>query len=155
MHVHSWFLMTVNLIVCIAICRHAIPDLTFTALQYLAVEYCERNQRRRSWGATTSQEPWFWKDISWASSFEDNRFCKYFCLSWRKLLALYFGCCCFQQRLFRILFCLINIFGFYVGVLLIKIQGLRLIIYFSTFCQFYKHFNIITSSFFRPGSTLA
>lgn len=102
MHVHSWFLMTVNLIVCIAICRHAIPDLTFTALQYLAVEYCERNQRRRSWGATTSQEPWFWKDISWASSFEDNRFCKYFCLSWRKLLALYFGCCCFQQRLLLI-----------------------------------------------------
>jgi len=38
---------------------------------------------------------------------------------------------------------------------LIKIQGLRLIIYFIIFCQFYKHFNIITSSFFSSGSTLA
>jgi hypothetical protein len=88
-----------NLIACIAICWHAIPDLTFTALQYLVVEYCERNQWGRSWGATTSQEPWFWKDISWASSFEDNCFCKYFHLSCWKLLALYFGCCCFQQCL--------------------------------------------------------
>jgi hypothetical protein len=88
-----------NLIACIAICWHAIPDLTFTALQYLVVEYCERNQWGRSWGETTSQEPWFWKDISWASSFEDNCFCKYFHLSCWKLLALYFGCCCFQQCL--------------------------------------------------------
>jgi hypothetical protein len=88
-----------NLIACIAICWHAIPDLTFTALQYLVVEYCERNQWGRSWGATTSQEPWFWKDISRASSFEDNCFCKYFHLSCWKLLVLYFGCCCFQQCL--------------------------------------------------------
>jgi len=50
--------------------------LAFTALQYLVVEYCKRNQWGRSWGATTSQEPWFWQDISWASGFEDNWFSK-------------------------------------------------------------------------------
>ena len=50
--------------------------LAFTALQYLVVEYCKRNQWGRSWGATPSQEPWFWQDISWASGFEDNWFRK-------------------------------------------------------------------------------
>lgn len=90
--------MTVRLIVFIVICWYVIPDSAFTALQYLVVEYCERNQWGRSWGETTSQEPWFWQDISWASGFEDNHCGKNFHLSWWKLLALYFGCCYFQQH---------------------------------------------------------
>lgn len=71
--------------------------LPFTALQNLVVEYFKRNQWGRSWGATTSQEPWFWQDISWASGFEDNWFCK--SSIWAVLLAvaLYFGWCCTQQ----------------------------------------------------------
>lgn len=157
--------MTVHLIVCIAIYWHVIPDLTLTALQYLAVEYCEGNQRGRSWGATTSQEPWFWKDISWASSFEDICICKNCYPSWWKLLALCFGCCCFQQHLSLMkthdafslnalgsyIFCYKYFCFFMLMFVWTSIQGLRFITYFSIFfVQFYEHFYIITYLCFFP-----
>lgn len=162
--------MTVHSIVCIAICWHVIPDLTFTVLQYLAVEYCERNQRGRSWGATTSQEPWFWKDISWASSFEDICICKNCHLSWWKLLALCFCCCCFQQHLSLMKTCDAfslnalgsNIFSYkYCCFLCWCLCGLAfkdcnslLILVF--FVQFFEHVHTIIFLCFPPsGSALA
>ena len=40
--------------------------------QYLVMEYCKGNQWGRSSGTPSSQESWFWEDISWPSGPEDD-----------------------------------------------------------------------------------